>query len=272
MRSWALTIDTIGIEGSAEGGLEIAFEVLRTLKGEPNTASVRIWNLSKAHRQQLEALSVKGKRPGRIRTELRAGEVGHEFLLFKGDLRYANSERDGADWVTLVEGDDGGRAHLDARVQRAFPPGTLITQAIFACTDALGLGLGNLPNALAGNLRTLDQGTVLSGQASTELRGLLRGLGFAYSVQHGVLQVLPLNGALSLPIVKLAPGRGLVASPTRTPEGFVQAVALLRPGLDPGCRVQIDSERTQDVFTVRSVKYEGDASAVPWYANLELKE
>jgi hypothetical protein len=272
VRSWGLKVGTVGIEGNADSGLEIAFDVVRSLGGEPNTASIRVWGLSRAHRQELEKLSVKGKRPGKIATELRAGYDDQQFLLFKGDLRYARNERDGQDWLTTVEGDDGGRAHLDAQVQRAFPPGTLASQVAIACAEALGLGLGNLPSALAGLTTTYAQGTVLSGLASAELRGVLAGLGLNYSVQHGSLQVVRRGAGLPVPIVKISSGKGLVGSPTRSPEGYVLAVAFLRPGFDPGARVQVESQDIRGVYTSRAVKYEGDASGNPWYAHLELRE
>lgn len=274
MRTWRLDVDTIRIEGDGSQGLEIAFEVERKLT-PPNTCTVRIWNLSEAHRRQLGALTVRGQAPGRIRTELVVGRrepnaPAADFLLFKGDLRYARNERDGADWVTVIEGDDGGRALVDARIQRSFPPGTRVDQVVRACADALGLGLGNLPPLLAG-LRTYDQGTVLSGRASDCLRGVLRGIGLSYSIQHGVLQACRAGQPLAVPVVKLSPSSGLVGSPTRTPEGRVLATALLVPGLDPGVRVQVESaEIPRGTYGVRAVRYEGDASAQPWYAHLEL--
>lgn len=270
MRTWRLDVDTIRIAGSAESGLEIAFDVERSIQHTPNTAKVRVWNLNRDQRRTLAQLSVRGERPGRIRTELVAGADGREFLLFKGDLRWASSTQDGGDWETLIEGDDGGRAHVDARVNRSFPPGTRVDQVVRACTDALGLGLGNLPGFLAG-LRSYDEGMSLTGRASDALRGVLRAQGLTYSVQHGVIQVQRSGQPLNLPIVRLAPGAGLVGSPSLTPEGRVTAVSLLQPGLDPGARVQLESaEVPRGTYAVRSVRYEGDASSTPWYAHLEL--
>lgn len=271
MRSWRLDVDTIRIEGDASEGLEISADVERSIKHEPNTASVRVWNLPRDARRKLQQLSVKGKQPGKIRTELHAGYDGVNILLFKGDLRFANSEQDGADWVTTIEGDDGGRARLDARVSQSFPPGTRVDQVIKACTDALGLGTGNLLPLLSG-LPAYDAGTSLEGRASDCLRGLLRGLGLSYSVQHGTLQALQNGAALGGLVTKLTPTSGLVGTPTRTPEGRVQCTSLLRPGLDPGLRVRLESEDLQGTYKVRSVRYEIDASANPWYAHLELSE
>lgn len=274
MRTWRLDVDTIRIEGDGTRGLEIAFDVQRGLT-PPNTATIRVWNLSEAHRRQLGALTVRGQAPGHIRTELTAGKrvggVTTDFLLFKGDLRYARNERDGADWVTTIEGDDGGRALVDVTIQRSFPPGTRVDQVVRACADALGLGLGNLPPLLAG-LRTYEQGTVLSGRASDALRGVLRGIGLSYSIQHGVLQAARAGVPLNVPVVRLSPTSGLVGSPSRTPEGRVLATALLMPGLDPGARVQLESQEIpRGTYAIRGVRYEGDASATPWYAHTELE-
>lgn len=271
MRTWALACGGLAFRGTSGSGPEIAFEVARSLKAEPNTASIRVWGLSEDQRGQLEALSVAGKRPGRIATRLEAGSEGEQFLLFAGDLRYARSERDGATWVTTIEGDDGGRAFLDAQVRRAFPPGTPLATVARECANALGLGLGNLDLALRGLTQVSEAGTVISGRASEELRGVLRALGLTYSIQHGVIQVLPRgSAALQVPIRKLSPTSGLIASPCQNAEGYLEATSLLLPGLDPGVRVAIESRRVRGTYRVRSVRYQGDASAVDWYAALEL--
>lgn len=276
MRTWRLDVDTIRVEGvidtprAVTKGLEISFDVERSIEHAPNTCKLRVWNLNRDQRRALAALSVRGQRPGKIRTELTIGSGDQSFLLFKGDLRWAVSEQDGGDWETQIEGDDGGRAHVDARINRSFPPGTRVDQVVRACADALGLGLGNLPPFLTG-LRAYDEGTAVSGRASDALRGVLAGIGLTYSVQHGVVQAQRGGAPLALPIVLLKPGAGLIGSPSLTPEGRVAAIALLRPGLDPGARVQLESaEVPRGTYAIRRMRAEGDASSTPWYAHLEL--
>ena len=272
MRAWRLDVDKTRIEGTAGSGLEIAFDVTRSLTLTSNSAQIRIWGLRAETRQALSGLSVKGKRPGKIKTELHAGTDKALFLVFHGDLRYSHSERDGGDWVTTVEGEDGGRAQADAQINRSFPPGTRFDQVILACASALGLGTGNLTQALAGVTKTFDAGTVVSGKASDNLRRFLNSVGLRYTVQHGVLQVLAPDTGLRLPIVKVSKTTGMVDSPSRTPEGRVLVRTLLQPGLDPGIRVYLESNEFKGTYVVNTTKMTGDASATEWYADLELQE
>lgn len=272
MRAWRLDVDRTRIEGTAGKGLEISFDVTRSLEQASNSAQVRIWGLKAETRQALSGLSVKGKRPGKIKTELHAGTDKALFLLFHGDLRYSHSERDGSDWVTTVEGEDGGRAQADSQINRSFAPGTRVDQVALACANALGLGLGNLPQALKGTSQTFDSGTTVSGKASDNLRGLLKSLDLRYSVQHGVIQVLATDRGLQIPQVLISKNTGLVGSPTRTPEGRVLARVLLQPGLDPGVRARLQSDEFKGTYIVRSNKMAGDASGQEWYSDLELQE
>lgn len=264
---YRLKVDTLLITG-----LYVTFDVTKQLKRTPNTCELSVMNLSRAHREQIEALSSKkahGK--GRIQTSLEVGYPDQLELIFRGDLRHAASTKDGPTWTTKIEGDDGGRSVLSARVNQAFPPGATVGQVAIACAKAMGVGVGNLPDVLP-QLRTkagttYPNGTAISGQAPEELQGILGSCGFTYSIQNGVIQVLKAGKALRGQAVLLTEDTGLVSTPTVSPKGIVSAIALIQPGLHPGGMVKIRSSTATGQYKVIQTKY----SAPDWYAHLECK-
>lgn len=276
-RRHRVRVDTLDVSE-----LDVQFDVLRTVKASPNPASIRIYNLTEEQRAQIENLSLKEKvggktvkTGGKIRVEIEAGYKDSTSLIFRGDLRFATSEREGSDWVTLVEGDDGGRNILGARVARSFPAGTSVSAVVRACAQALGVGTGNL-SAVEPELRTaagttFTGGTVLYGPASKELDRVLRSCGFRYSVQHGVLQISRPGQGLTVRAVSLT--EDIIPAPTANPDGTIEVIAPLLPDLYPGGRVQLEAGRKRGLYVIQEVNYVGDTSAdgTDWDARLKLK-
>jgi len=273
-KSWKVQVDTISTDAH-----DCAFEVVKTRKRQPNTCSLKIWNLSDAQRQQIEALSIKKKTGrGKIRVQIEAGHVGNTSILFRGDLRSAVNTREGPDLITTVEGEDGGRDVLKARVSRSFDSGTSVLTVVRALVQALGVGEGNLA-ALQYRTRggtTFATGTVLTGKADEELTRILHSCGVTWSIQNGALQVLEAGKALSTAAVLLRARdgqtfTGLTDTPSVDPQGLVSARALIQPGLDPGARVKIDCPTLTGVYQIQAVRYVGATDATDWHAELECK-
>jgi hypothetical protein len=270
-RDWLIRVDTL-----ESAGLNCRFEVTKQVKHKPNTCTLEVYNLPPEHRDQIAALSVRKKQRGRIRVEIEAGYTGNRGLIFRGDLRTAVTQQSGGDWITKLEGADGGRSILQSRIAKSYPAGTPILVPIRACAEALGLGIGNT-EALAGAARTrggavLASGTVLSGNAAEELTGILRSCGLTWSVQNGVVQVLRAGKSLGATTATLlSPETGLISDPQVDPAGLVFARALLSPTLIPGGRVQISTDTLRGTYTIREVKYSGDTSGLEWYADLTLR-
>lgn len=268
---YALTLDTLKITG-----LTVEFDIEKSLKRTPNTAVVRVRNLSQEQRDHLSSLSVAKKAgQGKIRCELVAGYQDEHGLIFRGDLRTATHTREGATWVTQIEGEDGGRSVLRSRVNQTFPAGTPVATVVLACAAALGVGPGNLPSLVATLAtrggRSFTAGTVLSGQAGEELHHLLASCGYTYSVQNGALQVQKAGKPLLSVGALLSEATGLVESPSVNPDGTVSAKTLIIPNLYPGARCVLASAAVQGQYQIRSVKYTGNSFTADWYASLELK-
>lgn len=256
-RDYVLQVDTLEIRD-----LNVAFAIERTLRRRPGRAEIKVWNLSSSHRAQLEALS-----PGHIFVEFRAGFVGETSLLFRGELHEARSERSGNDIVTTVRSRDGGGAH-GARVSRSHAPGASLETVIDGVVDAMGIGEGNLRDVLSsatmGGVGVFAGGATTSGSAADELDRLTGSAGLEWSIQEGVLQVLPRGRALQRTAIRLAPETGMLDSPTREKDGKIKIKTLLIPDLVPGRLVEVESDFVRGTFRVEAAAYRGEYAGSDW--------
>lgn len=254
-------------------GFDVAFQVTRTLKPEPNTCELRVYNLGKALRRELATLAKAG-----LFVTLAAGYGTRLSQLYRGDLRDVFSVREDTGWVTTISSGDGEQARRNARIRRAFPRGTKVDVVLRALTESLGVGLGNSARALVDAKKLTHgssefvSGTVTHGSAAVQLTELLKSVGMEWSIQDGELQVLDRGRAIDGEVIILTPDTGLVGSPEPGHKGTMKAVARIIPGLQPGAQVLIDSSEVHGQFRVERIDFAGDTSQDDWVARIEGKE
>ncbi|MBU0975161.1 hypothetical protein KKD03_05680, partial [Patescibacteria group bacterium] len=186
-RVWSVEIGTTRIR-NVDGAREfsVVFEVAKSLEREPNTATVRIANLSSSTRRAMEEADDP-------QIQLRAGYPDLDDIIFVGDARDIWSERDGTEVWTNIEAEDGGRSYRTAEIERSFGPDTSVETVIRYCAEAMGVGLGNTTVAIDGATLTqaddrYAEGIILSGPAWRQLDRVCRSCSLRWSVQNGVLQ------------------------------------------------------------------------------------
>ena len=275
-RDWELTIGTTRISPREGVALDIAFEVEKSLAREPNTATVKVFNLG---RQRRDALAQGAQ------LELRAGYLDLTSTLFVGEARRIYSERHGPDVVTMAEARDGGREYRTTRLDRGWSPGTPVAAVVDAAVEAMGIGAGNLGQYRdqltleEGGDDTFREGYVASDAAWRVLSTILLDCGLRWSVQSGNLQVRQPGQPAERTAVHLSPSTGLIGSPSRDIGGsrstqqrmIVNASSLLRPGLYPGRIVVIESSEVEGNFRVKRCRYVGDTAGDDWRAELVLE-
>jgi hypothetical protein len=277
--------DTI-FGGTVTSELDVQFSVKKSMKVEPNKCDLTIFNLPKNVRQELEELSIydpkkkkhgskrgeaKVPKTGHIRVEIEAGyKTSGRSLIFRGDLRRAIStyEQDGT-WATKIEGEDGGRTSLASRVSLSFPPGTTRLQVVQQCAAAMGLGLGNILEVQGRLSSTYSSGTVLDGQASKELDGVLRSANLRYSIQNGVLQFAATSPGREVPALLLTPETGLIGLPHRDSSGLVVVEMMMLPNVAPGAYLSVVAPTYKGTLQIERAEYAGDSSGVDWGVKAE---
>jgi hypothetical protein len=272
-------IDTIEIEhGFGKGALDVSFSIERSLKPEPNTAEIRVWNLNADHRSQLEEIKTEKTKTStgqQVPVLIEAGYEGGYTQLFSGTMRTAFTVREGADLVTTLQSGDGekeyNRRRINLSIAKATPNASVLQQVV----KALGVGEGNLATvtpALAAVPLLFPQGGVLSGSASQILTRITQSLGFEWSIQEGTLQILQARAPLSVSATLLSSDTGLVGAPSIDNEGVLTARCLLIPDVFPGRLLVLESERLSGNFRVEKCNYSGNTAGTEWYIDLEAKK
>lgn len=255
--------------------LDIRFEVKKTLKAEPNTCEIKIYNLSEESRKKLE--TPKG---GKLAVRLDAGYEGSTAQIYLGEVRAAKSVGDSPDIVTEISTGDGEKAAQKVRLTRPVGPGAKAGDVLLDLAAALqkaGVGIGNT-SAVAAALASKGfaeihgkNGSLLHGRVVDQITDLCRSCGLEWSIQDGNLQFLDRGFALKGKAIQLDTSSGLIDAPTVDSNGVLEAVSLLIPDLKPGVLVNVDSVGVKGGYRLTHVEYTGDTRGNEWYCKLHGK-
>lgn len=281
-RYWEISVGTTLIATSSSPAgtrpLTVEFEVAKSLDREPNRSTVKVTDLSPSTRERLEALDEP-------ELNISAGyqDLGLRDTIFVGDCQDIYSTRDGANVVTTVESEDGGRSYRSARLSMSFPPGSSLATIISTIAGAMDVGIGNalaiaatatLPTGSA----TFLSGLSIEGPAWRSLDTVCRSANLRWSVQNGVLQLRRRRQPAEITTVLLSPSTGLIGSPARsskdprTGDISISAKSLLIPGIYPGKTLVIQSSTVTGNYMCHSVRYVGSTVTNDWYIEMELKD
>lgn len=272
-RDWRVTVGGINsLQGvQIPKPIDINFSVKKTLRPEPNQATLKIFNLSPDTRKRIESsFSSTGVPNAKVPVLLEAGYSGALAQVFLGELRAGMSTTEGPDIVTELTNGDGEKEMSTVRVNVAIGAGSPIEVVLREIVKTLGVGAGNVDQAVAlfkakGLLTFSAKAQYLKGNAADHLTDLTKGAGLEWSVQNGALQVLPLGLPLAGAAVRLSEDSGLIGSPSVDSKGVLNFTSLLIPGLQPGTPVVVDAEHVKGNYRVEVCEYVGDSMGEEWY-------
>ena len=267
-RTIDLQVDTIKIKGVSAPGLRVAFKACKTLKPEPNTCEVSIWNLNSDHRAAL----TKVKHPV---VQLSAGYKNDTTQVFYGQAVHVLHERKGPDIITTVSTSDGGPKMQKARVKQSFGPGAKAGDVLRAIVKTLEVKAGNLDATVrklnSGKAASIYiEGVTLSGHAPYELTALCKSAGLEWSIQDGVLQILDV-GKTAATFATVLDEDLLLSTPSLSDKNVVESMTFLQKDFLPGRQVQIKSEFVKGAFRLEKCEYSGDTHADDWFVKFEAK-
>lgn len=264
-RSVTVTVDTIEFTS-----LDCSFNITKTLKPEPNTCELTVYNMTREHQAQIEALSSSKKG---IPCRIEAGYESETSLVWLGDLRQAQTTRDGSDWVTTFTSGDGEKAWANARQHVSFGPGISVETAMRSLVRALGIAEGNLSQVVAklklAGSATFPSGANFTGSVSRNIVDIARSAGLEVSTQDGALQFLERGKALSGLALKIPPS--MIDSPSVDNKGLLSVRVLMIPGVQVGGIVVLDAERIKGNYRIEKATWTGDTHESDWYIDIEAK-
>lgn len=272
-------------EGNIVQGLHFTFRIEKTAEPSPNKSQIDIYNLSENTRS---LLSTKG-----AAVILEAGYGGIlsngkpvSEVIFKGDVVKSKTTKRGPDYITTIENGDGIAAYQNSNFEGSFAAGSQVSNIVDSVIASFGLGKGEV----SGVDGQVLNGATYSGSSRDVMNDLAGKTGTEWSIQNGLVQMVPINKFTDMPAVMLNSigndkhgnpidiNTGLINSPTLS--GFnnskdkkysgVEFTALLQPGLMPGRRVLIHSKFVpKGMYIVRKVTHNGDTRSGPWYSECE---
>ena len=230
-------IVTTGSDGIDLSNFRIVFTTTQMDAEAPNTAAIRIFNLSDATAKQVKD---EGQR-----VVLQAGYQNGNFgVIFEGSIKQFRSGRlNATDKFLDVLAADGDQAYNFACVNKSLKAGSKLqdqVDAILQETGKFDVETGSIPNSL-GTGGTLPRGKVLFGMARERLNDVCDSAGTTWSIQNGKIVIIPLTGYAPGDIVVLNARTGMVGIPVATNDG-ISVKSLLNPKVKIGTRVQIDNK------------------------------
>lgn len=264
-----LQIDTIKIRGVFSPGMHVAFKACRTLKPEPNTCDVKIWNLSPEHR----ALLTKVKAPV---VSLTAGYAQDNTQIFYGQAVHVRHERvSPVDIVTTISTSDGGDKFQTARVKQSFGPRTKPSEVLRALVKALGVKPGNIEAAArkldGGKLANLYvEGVTITGHAANALSCLCRSAGLEWSIQDNGVQIIDVGRDVAKTAIVLHEGL-LMGTPSVSSKNIVEGRTFIQKDFLPGRQIRIKSEFVSGPYRLEKCAYTGDTHTDDWAVDFEAR-
>lgn len=253
--------------------LRIRFDINKNLFGaSANHSKIEIFNLSVLSRQNIKKQYLVQLIAGY--SNVLGGDSMAE-ILFTGNVFYAKSVRSQADIITELECLDGGSAIAMSRINKSYSNTPLINilsdiaKAMAVVTPyqpaavMAGISLG-IPNPTLPSF-------VADGPCRDVLNTLLDSQGLQWSVQNGVLNIVPKTGYNGNTAILVSSQTGMIGVPSLNNQ-YTVFTSLLNPKLVPGALISLVSTSNPALngyFKIQNAHYEGDSHGDKWQVTCE---
>ena len=227
----------------------IKFEVTQRTLGQPQTATITVYNVSQTTVDSFQLPVNTDVRVSGVKVVLSAGYEFNESIIFNGDLWWKSIGRESeTDTFLKLIASTGDVAHQYAVVNRSFQKGTTQVQ-IFRETQKVMVeyGVGAEADAPEYLLKTsLPRGKVVYMKAHDVLDLMGRTNNFNWGYGNDRIITVPKEAVYSPSeqVIVLNAETGLIGRPEQTPNG-VDVVCLLNPMIQHGSLIQLDNKSIQ---------------------------
>jgi len=227
--------------------LRVRFTIKQITVQMPNTAEIRVTNLSKATAARFHNKEF-------TKVQLIAGYEGNSGIIFSGNIKQTNIGRENPTdtYVDLFCG-DGDKAYNFGAISKTLAAGSTPKQVV----DALAQGLAPYDVRLGFTPPSMTQikyprPVVLFGMVRDHLRQMAFSHQSTWNISNGVLNIVPKDGSLPGGPVMVNAATGMIGMPVQTNEAIVVRV-LINPQMKVDTLIQLnnaDINPAAPVFTV----------------------
>lgn len=231
-----------------EPPLTLEINITRHTLSSVNNATFRIFNLSKQSRDSIQLDSFEYQKKKGRKVELLAGYGSNLYTLFSGNVQMAQSERQGVDYITTVQGYDGGFAIKEATIQKTLKAGTSYKKVVDTLISAMGeygVSKGVVGQVIGATTRSI----VLEGYAYDLLKEYTGGDVF---IDNQKINVLRNNEYMGNSIPEISSDSGLIGTPVFE-ETILKFKMIFEPRLNIGQKFKIRSS-TSSSSNISSLK------------------
>lgn len=294
-RACSLIVYGLTQQGLDLSALRIKFSVKRSTTMTPNTADIRVYNVSDQTAQFIKttyspSLSSGFIASNRGRVILQAGYVGNFGVIFQGNIKQIILGRENATetYVDIIAG-DGDRAYNYAVVNKTLAAGSSQMDQVSAALtpmNAKGVTQGYVQ---LNSFTRLPRAKVMYGNSINYLRNVGQATNQDFSIQDEAVTFVSLTSFLPGTVVVLNSNTGMIGTPQQTDEG-INVRCLINPLLKIGGRIQLNNSsiqglkinlnatntsvkvptpfNTDGVYFILVVEHIGDTRGLDWYSNL----
>lgn len=217
--------------------MRIRFAVRRGDLKTPNSADIRVYNLSEHTMQKVQKEFT--------RVVLQAGYAGNYGVIFDGTIKQVRRGRESpTDTYIDITAADGDSAYNFAVMNVTLAAGSTASDHLEQALGSMasrGITMGDRP-ALSES--KLPRGKVFYGMTRDYLDTLGKTQDVSWSIQDGKLTLIPNNAYLPGEAVVVNSATGMIGLPEQTQNG-ITVQTLLNPGIRIGKRIKIDNSSIQ---------------------------
>ena len=223
-----------GSQGLDLSNLRFRFEVRASDVETPNTLVVRVYNLADETKNSI----IKEFDTVTLSAGFQNGNKGN---IFQGDIKqfYTGRERN-VDKFLEIRAGDGDQAYNFSVINQTFPAGTSDDQTLSALAQSMGLQVAQDATGFLTTGGILPRGKTLFGMARLHMTDLAEKNNCRWSIQNGVVTLVPNTGYLSGQAVEINSATGMIGTPEQTDNGIVIR-CLLNPLISIGQAVRINN-------------------------------
>lgn len=253
-------------------GLRITANHKKSYLPQPNNGDVTLYNLPEEDRAVLTKAAI-------IKVALLAGYRDDLRQVCVMDIKQADNNHETTEWITKLEGADGGAAWANAHANVSFGKNSKITDVALGLVDKVGkrltgFSIEKLQQAAGG--KVFRHGYAANGNAFQELSSICAQLGLEVSIQDDEIAIVKRGGVEpTRDIFEWGPETGLLGSPRYAGKyvlgkpQLIEAKGLLNPVLKVHGKINLAAEAHAGEYVLRELDHALDTDVSgPWETKL----